>query len=130
MAHSEGDPFKSPADLFDEKTRGMIDFHEYLRVLVQEGVPAMLSLKSEIDSEEELDDRFRTLIGFTTHRVLENRREAGFPMDATTLLAEVLGLRPITQEFIIDPDMKRRVAQGVVMGLVISKVIPPPTRPE
>lgn len=130
MTANEGEQYRSPADLFDEQTVQMTDFHEYMRVVAQEGIPALLSLRREIDTEEELDERFIFLLGFTTHRVLENRRRAGLSIDQETILGELQGLTGWMTEFIVEPEMKRRVGQGILQGLYTSKVVPPPWETE
>ena len=69
-------PSPSPIDLFDQKTRVMTDFSQYLRALAQEGVLAMESIHID-EPEEERDRQYRMCIGLTTARILKNREEAG-----------------------------------------------------
>lgn len=119
-------PELSPIKLFDQKSRVMTDFSEYLKLLAQEGVPAMESIQRN-ESEEDIDRQYRMCIGLATARVLKNREESGLSNNIELIehSFQEQGIREWMLEFIVDPNTRRRVAQGLVFGLEVAKVVPP-----
>ncbi|MBI2430524.1 MAG: hypothetical protein HYV39_00705 [Candidatus Levybacteria bacterium] len=119
-------PGSSPLDQFDQKTRNLTDFSEYLRILITEGVPAM---ETTIHNQppEVIDSQYRLVFGLATSRVLENREKAGLPNNAEFIAAtfQEPGIRELIGEFIVEPNTRRRILDGIVVGLEATKVTPP-----
>lgn len=130
-------PELSRMKLFEQKTGTMTDFSEYLRLLAQEGVPAMESIRKD-EPREEIDRQYRICIGLIIAKVLQNRADAGLSNNIEVIehAFQEQGIREWMLEFIVDPNTRRRIAEGLVFGMEVAAIAPPsyliypPKKPE
>ena len=94
----------SPLEVFDQRTKDLTDFNQFLKVLAQVGVPALLQTESLQDSDQERRRRKTFHIGFVTLRVLSNRRQEGLQNNIMDLFGDPTSIRAVMSEFITDEE--------------------------
>src|SRR3990167_2460127 len=112
MTQKELDPLTG----VENNTRDETDFGKFVRYMAQDGISAIQAAQDpEPIDEAKYDDHVSFLIGFTTHRVLKNRKEAGLNNSPFELWNDP-GLRSWIQEFILDERVKIILARGIIHG--------------
>lgn len=112
-----------PLERLEQSTVRQTDFEAYVRYLAKDGIPALLETEEATEPEEEKASRMKLLIGFTTARVLDNRKKAGLPNEISDLWGDP-GITSWVQEFIVDERVKTLMVQGVVQGFEVAGLLP------